>query len=119
MSHEIEILRHAGHYSFHLLVPFLFGRILFAREHTWKAGAIMVGTIVMDLDHLLANPVFDPDRCSIGFHPLHTVWAAAAYCAVLFVSSWTWPSWQWRAVGIGCLWHLCTDALDCLAAGTW
>ena len=28
----------------------------------------MLTTMLIDLDHLLANPVFDPDRCSINFH---------------------------------------------------
>jgi len=27
--------------------------------------------MLVDLDHLLATPVPDPTRCSIGFHPLH------------------------------------------------
>lgn len=104
-------IRHIIHYSFHLLVPFVFGK-LFWKENWWKAGIIMVATMVIDLDHLLADPIFDPNRCGIGFHPLHTLWAGIVYVGMLTVSS-----WKLRAVAIGCLWHLCTDAIDCLFGG--
>jgi hypothetical protein len=106
-----DVYRHIIHYSFHLLVPFVFGK-LFWKENWWKAGIIMLGTMVIDLDHLLANPIFDPDRCGIGFHPLHTLWAGVVYGVLLVI-----PSWEVRAVGIGCLWHLGTDAIDCLLGG--
>jgi len=103
--------RHAIHYAFHFLAPFVFGR-LFWKENWWKAGLIMVCTTAIDLDHLLADPFFDPERCSIGFHPLHTFWAGIVYVGLLAV-----PSWKVRAVGVGCLWHLCTDAIDGLLGG--
>ena len=38
--------------------------------------------MAVDLDHLLADPIFDPHRMSIGFHPLHSYPAIAVY--VLF-----------------------------------
>ena len=106
-----EPARYFFHYGFHLAVPFLFGRLLW-KELWWKAGLIMMATMIIDLDHLLADPIFDSSRCSIGFHPLHTLWAGIAYVAILAV-----PSWKVRAAGIGCLWHLCTDALDCFLGG--
>lgn len=108
-----EVLRHIVHYGGHFLVPFAIARI-FWKENWLKAALIMLGTLVIDLDHLLADPIFDPQRCSIGFHPLHTLWAGAAYALLFFI-----PSWKWKAVSIGCLWHLATDALDCTMAGTW
>ena len=108
METAIDVLRHIVHYGLHLLVPFLFGR-LFWKENWWKAGLIMVATMIIDLDHLLASPVYDPDRCSLGFHPLHTLWAGIVYAGLLAI-----PSWKCRAVGLGCLWHLGTDAIDCL-----
>lgn len=107
------LLRPLIHYSFHLLVPFLFAK-LFWKEHWLKAGLIMLATMLIDLDHLLADPIFDPNRCSIGFHPLHTGWAGLLYAGLLAV-----PSWKWRAIGLGCLWHLCTDFIDCLLGGSW
>jgi hypothetical protein len=104
----IEILRHLVHYSFHLVVPFIIARLIW-KEHWWSAGLIMVATLAIDLDHLLATPIFDPNRCSIGFHPLHTIWAGILYLGLLAI-----PSWKWRAVAVGCLWHLTTDGFDCL-----
>lgn len=113
MEVDIGLFRHIAHYAFHLLMPFVFGK-LFWKENWWKAGLIMMVTLGIDLDHLLANPIFEPDRCSIGFHPLHTVWAGGGYMGLLAI-----PSWKWRAVAGGCLWHLCTDALDCMLGGLW
>jgi hypothetical protein len=99
------------HYTCHLLLPFAFAK-LFWKQHWKEAGLIMLATMVIDADHLLATPIYDPDRCSIGFHPLHTGWAALFYTILLFL-----PSWKWRAVSLGCIWHLCTDYLDCLLRG--
>ncbi len=96
------------HYSLHLIAPFLLAKLGW-RQNGWKAGFIMAATNIIDIDHLLAAPVYDPNRCSIGFHPLHTLWAGAIYLGLLMI-----PSWKWRAVAVGCLWHLCTDAFDCL-----
>ncbi|MEO1044161.1 MAG: DUF6122 family protein [Pseudomonadota bacterium] len=101
------------HYSGHFIAPFLIAWIIWHNaddpRRWWQAALIMVATIAIDLDHLLADPVFDPDRCSIGFHPLHTIWAALVYAALLLV-----PRWWVRAIGLGCLWHLVTDAGDCV-----
>ena len=69
----------------------------------------MVLTILIDLDHMFANPIWDPNRCSIGLHPLHTIWAGLVYSSIVLI-----PSWKWRAVSIGCIWHLCTDFIDCM-----
>lgn len=112
MDDPLDMLRHFVHYSLHWLLPFAFAR-LFWQENWRKAGLIMVGTMLIDLDHLLADPVFDAGRCSVGFHPLHSKWAAMAYVGVLAI-----PSWKWRAIGAGCLWHLGTDSIDCLLGGT-
>ena len=64
-------------------------------------------TMLIDLDHLLANPIFDATRCSINFHPLHTYYAGAVYFVLLFFK-------QTRVIAIGLLLHLITDWLDCL-----
>ena len=111
MEIACDVFRNIIHYSFHLLMPFVFGK-LFWKENWWKAGLIMVVTMVIDLDHLLAYPIFDPGRCSIGFHPLHTLWAGIVYVGLLVFSSWI-----VQAVTVGCLWHLATDAIDCMLGG--
>jgi hypothetical protein len=69
----------------------------------------MLATIFIDVDHIIANPIFDSNRCSIGFHPLHTIWAGIIYSIMLII-----PSWKLRAIAFGCLWHLTTDLIDCL-----
>ncbi|MFA7425346.1 MAG: DUF6122 family protein [Desulfosarcinaceae bacterium] len=113
MEGSSDVFRYIIHYSFHLLVPFVFAK-LFWKKNWWKAALIMLATMLIDLDHLLADPIFDPNRCSIGFHPLHSLWAGICYFGLLAV-----PSWKWRAVSVGCLWHLCTDFIDCLLGGLW
>ena len=91
------------------MVPFLFAKIFWGKNW-WNASLIMVATMLIDLDHIFADPIFDPNRCSIGLHPLHTIWAALFYFSLLLF-----PSWKIRAISIGCLWHLCTDLIDCLS----
>ena len=69
-------------------MPFVLARLLFPKEIWLKAALVMVATIVIDVDHLLADPIFDPNRCSIGFHPLHTLWAGVVYVGLVLVPDW-------------------------------
>ena len=93
------------HYGLHLLVPGLIAYIFFKNE--WKkAWLIMLGTMLVDLDHLLANPIFDPERCSINFHPLHSYWAMGVYLVLLFFK-------KTRIIAVGLLFHILTDYIDC------
>lgn len=93
------------HLLLHGLVP---GAVawLFFRERWRAAWLVMLATMLVDLDHLLARPVFDPNRCSIGFHPLHTAPAVAAYALL------TLPR-RTRLIGVGLLIHMALDAVDC------
>lgn len=102
------------HYGFHFLAPFAIARVLFGRPQWLAAAGLMVLANVIDADHLLATPIFDPNRCSIGFHPLHSGIAAATYAAALLL-----PNWKIRALALGALWHLAVDGLDCVMQGTW
>ena len=68
----------------------------------------MLATMIVDLDHLNADPIFQSNRCSINFHPLHTYWAMMAYAALLFLKK------PFRIIGIGLLFHMFTDWVDCL-----
>jgi len=78
----------------------------FYRERFVQATLIMWGTMLVDLDHLLADPVYDPGRCSIGFHPLHQYPAIVAYAAATL--------WErTRLLGIGLLIHMVLDGVDC------
>ena len=66
----------------------------------------MLAGIMIDLDHLLATPIFDPDRCSINFHPLHSYWAIGVYL-IMFCFKKT------RLWAIGLLIHIIADLVDC------
>ncbi len=62
--------------------------------------------MLIDLDHLLATPIFSADRCSIGFHPLHSYYAIAFYVALLAIKN-------TRLIGIGLVLHIISDGVDC------
>ena len=105
----MELLRPILHYGGHFIVPFVFAWIVWRCD--WKRfGAAMVGANIIDIDHLWAIPIFDPGRCSIGFHTFHGWEAGIVYLALLIV-----PRWWVRAFGAGALWHLLVDAGDCAA----
>lgn len=60
------------HYGFHFIVPLVFIVIVY-RRRWFTSYLIVLSTMLVDLDHLFADPIYDPARCSIGFHPLHTM----------------------------------------------
>ena len=94
------------HYSLHFAFPLVLALVFFPLM--WQtAYLIMVATMLIDLDHLLAKPIFEPRRCSIGYHPLHSFYALPVYALLLLL-----PATQIVAVGI--LFHLFTDTVDCL-----
>ena len=95
------------HYFLHLGFPLLIA-FVFYRENWNRAYLILLATMLVDLDHLLANPVFQADRCSINFHPLHTVYAMLGYVVLLFLGK------PYRIIGVGLLFHMLTDFIDCL-----
>lgn len=100
-----KLLQVCVHYGLHFLAPALLAWCFFRKQWKW-AWLLMVATIVVDLDHLLATPIFDPTRCSIGFHPLHT-WPAMLIYVLLLLPSST------RIVAVGLLFHMLTDFQDC------
>jgi hypothetical protein len=74
----------------------------------WKsAWIIMTLTMVVDLDHLIANPIYDPNRCSIGFHPLHTYPAIFIYMILAMMN-------KTRLIGLGLLIYVAWDGFDCI-----
>lgn len=94
------------HMAAHFLLPGALARVVFANR--WRvAWLIMVATMAVDLDHLLADPIYDPERCSIGFHPLHSYPAMIFYVAALWIR-------PLRIVAAGLLLHMLIDGVDCL-----
>ncbi|WP_394750013.1 DUF6122 family protein [Spongiimicrobium salis] len=99
------MLRFLAHYGIHFLLPILIG-LIFYKKNRPKAILILLLGIVLDLDHVLATPIFDPLRCSIAFHPLHTYWAMGLYVGLLFFK-------KTRIWGIAFLIHMLADLMDC------
>ena len=97
------------HIALHLLIP-LFIAIWFFPENRWIVLSILLLTMLVDLDHLFANPVYDPARCSIGFHPLHGFIPIGCYGLLLLHK-------KTMLVGMGLLIHMLLDLLDCVAMG--
>ncbi|WP_045468034.1 DUF6122 family protein [Winogradskyella sp. PG-2] len=93
------------HYGLHFGLP-LFIALSFFKENWLKAYLIMLLAFVIDLDHLMANPIFDPNRCSINFHPLHTYYAIAIYLILLIPN-------KTRLIGLGFIAHIIADIMDC------
>jgi len=102
----MEILRFISHYGMHFLIPGLIAYFFF-KDNWKKVWLIFTLTMLVDLDHLLANPLFDATRCSINYHPLHSYYAITVY-SLLLISPKT------RIVAIGLLFHMFTDFVDCL-----
>lgn len=100
------MLRFISHYGIHFLVPIGIAYFFF-KEDKFKVALILLAGILLDLDHLLATPIFDPLRCSINFHPLHSYGAILVY-GLLLISSKT------RVWGIAFLIHMLADVVDCL-----
>jgi hypothetical protein len=101
------MLRPVFHIAAHFLVPALVARFGFG-ERRLRAWLVLVSTMVVDLDHLLAVPVYDPDRFSLGFHPLHA-WVLQPVYVMLAL----WP--RTRLVGLGLVLHMVLDGAD----GLW
>ena len=100
------MLHPAFHIVLHFLIPGLIA-ILFFKDRWKQAWLIMALTMIVDLDHLLANPIYDPSRCSINFHPLHSYPAIFLYIIMAaFPKS--------RLIGLGLLLHMGIDLTDCL-----
>ena len=94
------------HYGLHFGLPFIVALLFFKTK--WKtAYLIMLCGILIDLDHLLAQPMFDPNRCSINFHPLHSYYAIAIYLGLTIFK-------KTRILGIGLIIHIIADVVDCL-----
>ena len=100
------MLRPVIHLILHLAAPAAVARLAFSDR--WpRAWVIMTATMIVDLDHLLADPIYDPSRCGIGLHPLHSTAAIAAYLVLAVIA----PT---RLVGLGLIIHMALDGIDCL-----
>jgi hypothetical protein len=93
------------HYGLHLIAPLGIALLFFPK--VWlKAYIILLLTMIIDIDHLWATPVYHPCRCSIGFHFFHSYFAIAIYVLLLLFK-------QTRIIGVGLVFHVFTDLIDC------
>ena len=95
------------HYFLHLVFP-LGVAWLFFRSDWKRVYLIFLATMLVDVDHLFADPIFEPQRCSIQFHYLHTYYAMIVYVLLLFFRK------PLNIIGLGLLMHMATDLIDCL-----
>ena len=93
------------HLALHFIIPLIIAPI-FYREQWKKTYLILISTMLVDLDHLLADPIYAPNRCSIGFHPLHSAWAIGGYALAFLVK-------PLRIIALGLLIHMGLDGVDC------
>ncbi|WP_299977009.1 DUF6122 family protein [uncultured Pseudoteredinibacter sp.] len=100
------------HIAQHFIVPLAVAVLFFPKQ--WrKAYLIMMLTMLVDVDHLLADPIYDPNRCSIGFHPLHRLPMIIGYLVLCIFSKTRW-------IGLGLVIHMALDSIDCqVNTGSW
>lgn len=100
------------HIALHFILPALIVAVFFRKN--WRYAYLIMGsTMIVDLDHMVASPIYDAARCSIGFHPLHKIWLVGLYVALCFVS-------RARLIGLGLSAHMVLDSIDCQStSGVW
>lgn len=114
----LETIRPIFHLVLHVLVPFVVAKLIAKTPSkstvpqvkytdSWQqAFIVMMLTMVVDIDHLLAEPIYQAGRCSINFHPLHTPIPIAFYLALCIPK-------KTRVIGLGLVIHMILDSLDC------
>ena len=111
---DIQTLRTVVHYTLHFVAPLLFALLFFPDGKRRRAYFIMLATMVVDLDHLLATLVFAPHRMNIAFHPLYSYPAMALYVVLSCLPYDRKRNLPWWgiAIAIGLLFHVFTDCQD-------
>ncbi len=118
----INEYRSVIHLLLHALVPLLLVLAVVPKGQQRTVFLLLMATMLVDVDHLLATPIYAPNRCSILFHPLHQVIPMVGYGLMAL-----WPGllWllkrqirKWEAtmgwIGVGLLIHMLLDASDCV-----
>jgi hypothetical protein len=98
------------HLALHLGIPLFIAYGFFPRPGARKIFLILIATMLVDVDHLLADPVYDPLRCSIGFHPLHQFVPIGIYGLMTLFN-------KTRIIGLGLVLHMLLDLGDCISMG--
>jgi len=98
----------------HLVASIILITIVYLYEKKFKKttpslkalSLLILASNLIDLDHLLASPIYDPARCSINFHPLHSWYMFPFYFLGLI-----WRRYRYLFFGI--FLHLLLDWVDC------
>jgi len=100
------------HIALHFIVPAVVATVFFRKK--WLVAYLtMIAALLIDLDHLLADPIYDPQRCSVGFHPLHGLLPILLYLALCIHR-------KTRLIGLGLVIHMALDVIDCqVTNGIW
>ncbi|MHC2992541.1 membrane protein [Pontibacter sp. HJ8] len=96
----------AFHLFLHAAVPAIVAGLFF-RPDFWRAFLLMMASMLIDVDHALADPVIDPDRCSVGYHLLHNYWLILLYLVLALIP-------KTRLIGLGLVIHIALDWLECI-----
>ena len=105
-SLQFNISHQITHLSGHLILPLALAYVGYTP--TWqKTSTILLSTNIVDIDHLIADPIYDSDRCSLGYHPLHSIPAIGVYSGMLFNEN-------TQQIGVGLLTHMAVDYIDCI-----
>ena len=87
---------------------YLYDKLIKKKKTNLKYVSLLVlSSNLIDIDHLLADPIYDPARCSINFHPLHSWYMFPFYIMGSFFGKYKYLFW-----GIGI--HLILDFFDCI-----
>jgi len=93
------------HYGLHFIFPAIIAFLFFKEK--WKTVYfIFILSMLVDLDHLMATPIFDNNRCSVGFHFLHSYKAITIYSVCVFFK-------KIRIMAVALLFHMMIDYIDC------
>ena len=93
-----------------LLVIYLFDKDYHAFDKKFLTLSLFVfGSLLIHVDHFLATPIYDPSRCSINTHPLHSWYVFPLYFAGLFLKD-----KRWRYAFVAVWLHLALDGIACL-----
>lgn len=97
------------HLFFHVAVPVAVAALFFRKDFR-NATLLMLAGILIDIDHLAASPIVDPNRCSVGYHLLHSFWLIPVYMALALYP-------KTRLVGLGLMIHVILDTAECVRTG--
>jgi len=100
------VLRPLIHLFLHVIIPAIVAKYYYSKRWIWS-WLVMLLTMVIDLDHLFVRPIYNPDRCSLFFHPMHSYFAIVSYVLIIVFP-------KMRLIGLGLLIHIVLDGIDCV-----